>query len=331
MASSAQVNKLAKSLESEHPDKSWKERQEIAREMLAESEEQSASADGNPITKLKSAQKEANELSTSGASSMAERAFMTRVKERQDRAPKIYQLVNGSKRPTAIFKAEEVIQYRDESGRLSRRKIKYVNGESSIFPEEQSALDLKPTPVVFNGGFCTVSASNRQLQEFMTLSNHNSENEFSETSDNSWVLQDGEREAKKSQDKEMLEFRAMEKLAKMPLDKIIMLAKVYGLSSLEGPETAKYHVLVNAKKDPKGFLLLLDDESIERKANYETAKDHGIVRISGQTVAWGNGGDITYIPVGVKESDFMNDFFTTPEGKPVYNMMMKKLEAMFAV
>lgn len=210
----------------------------------------------------------------------------------------------------------------------SNRKIQYVEGESSIWADEQ-ADGAKPRGTInFNKGYLMVPHTNPTLRRYLNTSNYNSKNPHRMTSVKEiFSLIDYQDDSKKKIDSAKLSAEATSLALTMPLAQLLGYAKVLGVNIDKTTEEIRWDMKLIADKNPQEFIQGLNDPRTEMKQVIMMAAEYGIISLGKGHVKWDNGNIICSVPIGVTPEDRMLDFSLEGEGEAVYEEIERRLES----
>jgi len=248
----------------------------------------------------------------------------------------LYELVNSSQDPFTGKKVYPVIYtipsrdiiYDPETN--TQRSIRYVQGEKSIFEDEQSdkASTQKVKPLVFNSGVLAVPYTNPLLVKYLNSCNYNSNNPNRLSNSTAiFYLEDKGEEAKVSVQQSIKEVEAASVALKMPLEQLLGYARVLGVNVDKSTDEIRYDMMQIAKQDPQSFVDGLDDPRTEYAEVFILAKEYNVLSNTKTDISWVNGGMICTIPLGVSPVEKATDFFMSEEGEVVYKEVRRRLEA----
>lgn len=216
-------------------------------------------------------------------------------------------------------------------GEIVPKAIRYVRGESSIFPEDQRK-DAKATEIYFENGWLTVRSIESKLLEFLQKHPANTSNELRD----------------KSVEPKFFEYKAENKLKEFNDDKeaiVKAMAIIFDLytndfSSLQAygvavgeptnlpAEALRHNMLLRAQNNPKAILEEQGNPALRYKFWLITAKERGIIREDKNVVVWGDGSETGFV---ANLNDNVFDSFTEwcmnePAGKKVYATIKLRLD-----
>ena len=202
-----------------------------------------------------------------------------------------------------------------------QRELRYATNQQSVFVDEQSG-PVTLAHIIFKDGSLTVPKEKQNLQKMLSLY-HPAKGYLYEEFDAIVVAED---ELETLQ----LEMLAMNSAANIDIDqaeailRVELGSKVSSMSSKE----IKRDVLLLAKKEPKMFLDLANDENVILRNFAIRACEAHIIKLSQdqRTFTWGsNDRKLMTVPFDENPYSAMAAWFKTDEGVEVYKSIDKKL------
>jgi len=208
-----------------------------------------------------------------------------------------------------------------DSERGYERELRYATNQNSVFVDEQKGqVTLKH--VVFENGHMLVPKEKRNLQEF--LNKHPHKNLI-------YAEYDAVEEARDEVEDLELEVLAMNAALQMDVDfmeailRVELGSRVNQLSSKE----LKRDLLIFARRNPKLFIELANDENVQLRNFAIIATENNIIKLSGdnRSFTWAsNGRKLMTVPFDENPYSAMAAWFKTDEGLEVYKSIEKKLK-----
>jgi len=216
-----------------------------------------------------------------------------------------------------------------------RRNIKYVEGCTSIFVDEQDKeTDGKKGlyRTLFKHGKYIVMGNNPKLIEFMMITNFNANNPDRDTSVIPlFSFVDQKKKFKAIMKKEESEQDAVQWCNKAPFKEVLRYARVLMAKDVETMDSdeIRYNMKRFAKARPERFMSDRKVPRIIRKSHILEAIDKEILFMNESTrsIAWQSSQNIPIItaPVGVDTVDHFVQTTFTLEGERVYNALKEYL------
>jgi hypothetical protein len=234
-----------------------------------------------------------------------------------------YYLTNGKEPLTFTIPSRHTQRYPlvwfdEEKG--YERELRYATNQKSIFVDEQKGpATLKH--VVFENGHLSVPKSKRSLQEFLAV--HPFNNILFKELDNQVIATD------QLQDLE-LEIKALNAAQQIDIDQIeaILRVEVGSRVSDMSSKELKRDVLLFAKKNPKLFISLANDENVVLRNFGIKATELNIIKLADdqRTFRWGsNDRKLMTVPFDENPFSALAAWFKTDEGLEVYKSIDKRL------
>jgi len=201
------------------------------------------------------------------------------------------------------------------------RELRYATNQKSIFVDEQKGQSTLKH-IVFESGHLLVKKEKRNLQEFLEKHPHKGVlfEEF-----------DAVAEAEDQYDTLEIEIAAMNTAYNMEIDQaeaILRVEQGSDVNKLTSKELRR-DLLLFAKRQPKLFLNLSEDENIELRNFGIKSVEAGIVLLdpTQRTFKWAsNGKKLMTIPFEEHPYTALAAWFKTDEGLEVYKSIQKKLK-----
>jgi len=201
------------------------------------------------------------------------------------------------------------------------RELRYASNHRSIFVDEQEG-NVTLAHVVFEKGHLFVPKEKRNLQEF--LAKHPHKGSIFEEFDAEVVAED-------QYDMLELELAALNVAYEMDMNKAEAIMRVEigsSVGSLSNKEL-KRDLLIFAKRNPKLFLDLSQDENVELRNFGIRATEMRIIKLSqdNRTFSWAsNGRKLMNVPFDENPYSALAVWFQTDEGLEVYKSIEKKFK-----
>ena len=202
------------------------------------------------------------------------------------------------------------------------RELRYASNQQSPFVDEQKGK-VTLEHIIFENGTLSVPKEKQALQKLLSLY-HPAKNKV-------YVEYDAVVEAEDHYDYLELELAALNTAYAMEIDKAEAMLRVEvgsKVSSMNSKEI-KRDILVFAKKNPKLFLDLSEDENVELRNFAIKATEQRIISLSSdqRTFSWAsNGRKLMTIPFDENPYAAFAAWLKTDEGVEVYKSIDKKLK-----
>jgi len=203
-----------------------------------------------------------------------------------------------------------------------QRELRYATNQKSPFVDEQNGVATL-AHIVFEDGTLHVPKSKQNLQKLLSIYHPAKDRLYSEM----------QPELKATDDLQdiKLELEAQTAAFNMDIDQVEAILRVEEGSKVEkmSSKELKRDVVIMAKKNPKLFLELANDENVELRNFALKAQSAGIIKLSQdqRTMHWGsNDRKLFTIPFDENPWSACASFFKTDEGVEVYKSIVKKLK-----
>ena len=201
------------------------------------------------------------------------------------------------------------------------RELRHATNQKSIFVDEQEG-NVTLAHVVFENGHLLVPKEKRNLQEFLAHHPH---------FDLLFTEHDAIVQAEDEYDSLHLEMEAMNSAFNIDIEQAEAIMRVElgtNVNKLSSKEL-KRDVLIFAKRNPKLFLDLANDDNVILRNFAIRARETGIINLSSdqRSFTWAtNGRKLMNIPFDENPYSAMAAWFKTDEGLEVYKSIDKKLK-----
>jgi hypothetical protein len=151
----------------------------------------------------------------------------------------------------------------------TNKALRYAVNQKSPFEDEQDGNSIVE-PIIFEDGFLTVPRTNPVLQQFLY---------YHPQRDKVFIEVDNEKDASVQVEKLNMEVDALIEARQLSLDQVETVGRVlFGkdISKVTTPELRR-DILVYAKRDPKGFMNLLNDPMLKLQAKVQLFFDKGFL------------------------------------------------------
>ena len=205
----------------------------------------------------------------------------------------------------------------DEQNNVNR-PLRYAINQKSAFEDEQDGNAIVE-PVIFENGFLSVPKTNPVLQEFLY---------YHPLNGRTFVEVDHEKDAAKEVESLSAEVDALIQARQLSLEQLETVSRVLFGKDPSRFTTAelKRDVLVFAKKDPKGFLNVLEDPTLRLQANVHVFFENKLLTFrNGQKEVWFNTGSnkkkMVTVPYGQDPYFTVAEFLKSDEGIDALKML----------
>ena len=232
---------------------------------------------------------------------------------------RLYFLKHSKKPISRSIKSANIYYFDEEQG--YERELKYCENQRTCFVDEMKG-DQRLSHIIFRNGNLHVPKNKVTLQKLLSLY-HPDKNKIYEEY----------KPVKRAEDQiEILDMQVDALIAARNVDidtaeAIMRVEKGSKVSNMSSKEL-KRDLLIFAKKNPKLFLELADDENVMLRNFGIRATEAGIIRLSSdqRNFLWGsNGRKLMVIPFDEHPYTALAHWFKTDEGMEVYSNIEKRL------
>ena len=233
---------------------------------------------------------------------------------------RVYALKEGLAPLSYTIKGSGIFYFDEEKG--YERELKYTNNQKTPFVDEFVG-DAKLEHITFEDGTLEVPKSKQTLQKLLSLYHPQRNKLFFEF--------DPEANAEDELDIMELEVEALNAAMSMEIDQVeaIVRTEVGNKASQMSSKELKRDLINIAKKNPKLFLELANDENINIRNMGIRAVEAGIIKLSPdqRTFTWGSTNrQLATVPYEENPYSALTAFFKTDEGIEVYKAIEKRLK-----
>jgi hypothetical protein len=231
-----------------------------------------------------------------------------------------YYLSRGRKPLTATILSTNIYYFDEEKG--YERELKYTSNQRTCFVDEMIG-DQRLEHITFMNGFLIVPKNKAVLQKLLSLY-HPGKNVQYHEQDNVKIARDEVADIE-------LEIAALNAAQSMDIDmaEAIMRVEMGSKVSKMASKELKRDLLVFAKKNPKLFLDLVNDENVILRNFGIRATEMGILKLSTdqRTFSWGsNDRKLMNVPFDEHPYSALAAWFKTDEGMEIYSNIEKRLK-----
>ena len=231
-----------------------------------------------------------------------------------------YYLLNGKSPLTCTIKSKAIFWYDEEKG--YERELKYTLNQKTPFVDEFKG-EARLGHIVFEDGVLNVPKEKQTLQKLLSIYHPSNGTVYAEF--------DAVQEAKDDLVDIEMEIEALNMAQAIDLDHaeaILRVEQGSAVSDMTSKEI-KRDVLVFAKKNPKLFIDLVNDENVEVRNFGIKAVEANILKLSDdqRTFNWvSNGRKVMTVPFDEHPYSALAAFFKTDEGLEIYKSIEKRLK-----
>ena len=233
---------------------------------------------------------------------------------------RVYALKEGLAPLSYTIKSSNIYYFDEEKG--YERELKYTNNQKTPFVDEFVG-DAKLEHITFEDGTLEVPKSKQTLQKLLSLYHPQRNKLFFEF--------DPEANAEDELDIMELEVEALNAAMSMEIDQVeaIVRTEVGNKASQMSSKELKRDLINIAKKSPKLFLELANDENINIRNMGIRAVEAGIIKLSPdqRTFTWGSTDrQLATVPYEENPYSALTAYFKTDDGIEVYKAIEKRLK-----
>ena len=233
---------------------------------------------------------------------------------------RVYVLKAGLSPLTYTIKSSGIFYFDEDKG--YERELKYTNNQKTPFVDEFIG-DAKLEHITFSDGTLNVPKEKVTLQKLLSLYHPQRDNLFFEF--------DPEANAEDELDFIQLEVEALNAAMGMEIDQMeaIVRTEVGNKASRMSSKELKRDLINIAKKNPKLFLELANDENINIRNMGIRAVEAGIIKLSPdqRTFTWGSTDrQLATVPYEENPYSALAAYFKTDDGIEVYKAIEKRLK-----
>lgn len=231
-----------------------------------------------------------------------------------------YYLLNGKSPLTCTIKSKSIFWFDNDKG--YERELKYTLNQKTPFVDEFKG-EARLGHIVFEDGVLNVPKEKQTLQKLLSIYHPSNGTVYAEF--------DAVQEAKDDLVDIEMEIEALNMAQSIDLDHaeaILRVEQGSAVSDMTSKEI-KRDVLVFAKKNPKLFIDLVNDENVEVRNFGIKAVEANILKLSDdqRTFNWvSNGRKVMTVPFDEHPYSALAAFFKTDEGLEIYKSIEKRLK-----
>ena len=219
------------------------------------------------------------------------------------------------------IKSSGIYYFDEEKG--YERELKYCENQKTPFVDEMQG-DQRLSHIVFRKGVLHVPRQKQTLQKLLSL--------YHPVKDKLYTEYAPQVEAKNEVEMIELEIAALNAASTLDIDMaeaVLRVEKGSEVSSMSSKEL-KRDLLVYAKKNPRLFLELVNDENVQLRNFGIKATEMGILKLSPdqRTFSWGsNDRKLMNVPFDEHPYSALAAWFKTDEGMEIYSNIEKRLNS----
>ena len=234
---------------------------------------------------------------------------------------RVYYLKSRRKPLSHSIKSTGIFYFDEEKG--YERELKYTSNQKTCFVDEMIG-DQRLEHIVFRSGTLYVPKNKTVLQKLLSLYHPHRNNLFYEHKPQ--VIAENEVEVLELEVDALMAARNLDIDTAEAVMRVELGSKVSEMSSRE----LKRDLLLYAKKNPKLFLELVNDDNVVLRNFGIKATEMGILKLSSdqRTFSWGsNDRKLMNVPFDEHPYSALAAWFKTDEGMEIYSNIEKRLNS----
>ena len=232
---------------------------------------------------------------------------------------RVYTLVNGKSPLSAHIKAADIFYFDEKSG--YERELKNTSNQRTCFVDEMKG-DQRLEHIIFRNGTLAVPKNKTVLQKLLSLYHPHKDILFREVNE--------VKKASNQIDIIEMEIEALNAAQALDIDmaEAVMRVEKGSIVSKMSSKELKRDLLLYAKRNPKLFLNLVNDENVMLRNFGIKATELGIIKLSTdqRTFTWAsNDRKLMTVPFDEHPYSALAAWFKTDEGMEIYSNIEKRL------
>jgi hypothetical protein len=233
---------------------------------------------------------------------------------------RMYYLKNGKSPLTYLIRGSNIFWFDEEKG--FERELKYCSNQRTCFVDEMKG-DQRLEHIIFQNGSLFVPKNKTVLQKLLSIYHPHNKTLFEEYK----PIKIAESEI----DKLELEIEALNAAKDLDIDmaEAVMRVELGSRVSKMSSKELKRDLLIYAKRNPKLFLELVNDDNVQLRNFGIRATEMGIIRLSQdqRTFTWAsNDRKLMTVPFDEHPYSALAQWFKTDEGMEIYSNIEKRLK-----
>ena len=232
---------------------------------------------------------------------------------------RMYNLTSRNRPLSKMIKSANIYWFDEEKG--YERELKYCENQKTCFVDEMKG-DQRLSHIIFKSGVLLVPRTKTVLQKLLSLYHpHRGK-----------LYREFQPEVRAASEIDMLqmEIKALNAAQSLDIDMVEAVMRVEAGSSVSSMSSKelKRDILLYAKKNPKLFLELVNDENVALRNFGIKATEMGILKLSSdqRTFSWGsNDRKLMNVPFDEHPYSALAAWFKTDEGMEIYSKFEKRL------
>jgi len=232
---------------------------------------------------------------------------------------RVYYLKGGKKPLSRSIKSTNIYYFDEEKG--YERELKYCQNQKTVFVDEMQG-DQRMEHIIFRSGMLVVEKEKTVLQKFLSL--------YHPQRDVTFYEEKPAVKAASEVESIELEIEALNAARNLDIDMaeaVMRVEKGSEVSKMSSKEL-KRDLLLYAKKNPRLFLELVNDENVVLRNFGIKAVEMGILKLSSdqRNFMWGsNDRKLCVVPYDEHPYSALAAWFKTDEGMEIYSNIEKRL------
>ena len=232
---------------------------------------------------------------------------------------RIYVLTSGKTPLSASIKSADIYYFDEKLGH--ERELKYTKNQTTPFVDEMKG-DQRLEHIIFRNGTLAVPKNKTVLQKLLSLYHPHRNILFYEVNE--------VKKAESELDNIELEIEALNAAKNLDIDmaEAVMRVEIGSRVTEMSSKELKRDLLLYAKKNPKLFLELVNDDNVTLRNFGIKATEMGIIKLSSdqRTFSWGsNDRKLMNVPFDEHPYSALAAWFKTDEGMEIYSNIEKRL------
>jgi len=232
---------------------------------------------------------------------------------------RMYYLKGGKKPLSKMIRSTNIFWFDEEKG--YERELKYCENQRTCFVDEMEG-EQRLSHIVFRNGALSVPRTKTTLQKLLSLYHPHADNVFEEWKPKAI--------AENQIDSLELEIDALNAARSLDIDmaEAVMRVEIGSRVTEMSSKELKRDLLLYAKKNPRLFLELVNDDNVMLRNFGIKATELGIIKLSSdqRTFNWGtNDRKLMTVPFDEHPYSALAAWFKTDEGMEIYSNIEKRL------
>ncbi len=233
---------------------------------------------------------------------------------------RMYYLKGGKKPLSKMIRSTNIFWFDEEKG--YERELKYCENQRTCFVDEMEG-EQRLSHIVFRNGALSVPRTKTTLQKLLSLYHPHADNVFEEWKPKAI--------AENQIDSLELEIDALNAARGLDIDmaEAVMRVEIGSRVTEMSSKELKRDLLLYAKRNPRLFLDLVNDDNVMLRNFGIKATELGVIKLSSdqRTFSWGtNDRKLMTVPFDEHPYSALAMWFKTDEGMEIYSNIEKRLK-----